>query len=173
MARVVEWLCLAAFARSRLGRSSGSMDQTTSNPRHPPHHSRNHYIPDPHRRRATTLARDRARGVCPDHGLGARVASWTKQSTVHTKRSPCLNLVPRAPPSQSRNSSRRSKAMAFPPDLLSVARAMMGDSDAVAVWEVAGRAPLRETASSSPLRVRKRTQHGAVVRSSHLQSSPR
>ena len=48
-----------ALGRSRLGRSSGQLDQTISDPRHPTRRSRNHYISDPRRRRSAVPARER------------------------------------------------------------------------------------------------------------------
>ena len=56
---------LAAFVQSQLGRSSGQLDQTTSDPRHPSHHSPNHYTTDPHRQRSAVPALKISRPVCP------------------------------------------------------------------------------------------------------------
>ena len=66
-----------------LGARADSRDQITGGgPRHPARRSRNHYYSDPTRCRYPQSPLASAKRLC-DHGLGARVASWTRQSAIH------------------------------------------------------------------------------------------
>ena len=62
--------------------TSGPLVKKIIDPQHPTHYSHSHYIYDPLRCRSTTRARERV-SRRSRHGLGARVASWTRQSVIH------------------------------------------------------------------------------------------